>query len=327
MASLPRIVDRVVGRLALDTEDPTALGLTRILLVSVFTLALLTHVGALDAYFSNDSVLAGEFARQAFPSRFSVFFYVENPWAVRAIFALGLVAHIMWLVGRHTRIAAFIAWLLWVSMMGRHPLLYSLADQMHMALCTLLMVMPSGNGLSLDAKRNGPKPVPVWCRRIIQLQMAVVYVGTGLAKEGVTWRADGTALYFAASNPYNRHFEIAGFLAAIQPYILRPFTWAVLGWEIGFGPFLVLHWLRGLLNRPRRFPDLRKPFLGFGIAIHVGIQVLMYVAWFSPLAIASYAAFLRPDEARRILDAIGRRLRRTKNPSDNKPSQDSGDEG
>jgi hypothetical protein len=171
-----------------------------------------------------------------------------------------------------------------------------------MSLCTLLAIMPSGRGLSLDAKwRNKGGSVPVWCRRMIQLQMAVVYTGTGLLKTGATWRGDGTALYYAIANPYNRHFDAPQLFAALQPWVLRPMTWLVLVWEIGFAGFVVLHQIRELLGRPRRIPDLRKGYLGFGIAMHAGIQALMYVAWFSPLAIASYAAFLDPAEARRLL--------------------------
>jgi hypothetical protein len=58
-------------------------------------------------------------------------------------------------------------------------------------------------------------------------------------------------------------------------------------------------------------PDLRKPFLGFGIAMHAGIQAMLYVAWFSPLATGAYTAFLSPAEARRIVDRLRRRFRRS----------------
>lgn len=306
-----RRVDAVVGRLALDGEDPTALGLVRILLVTVLTASLLTHVGAVSDYFSTDSVLFGEWAREAFGNRFSLFFWVEDPWAVRAIFTAGLVAHLMWLVGRFTRVAAFVAWVVWVSMFGRNPLLYSLADQLQMVLCTLLMVMPSGNGLSLDARARGPKPVPVWCRRVLQLQMAVMYTATGLLKDGSTWHDDGTALYYSLSNPYNRHFDIAPTLAMLQPWLLKPMTWGVLLWEVGFAPFLGVHWLRGLLGRPRRFPDLRWVFLTFGVAMHIGIQSMLYVAWFSPLCLAVYSAFFRPEEIKSIGAKLGRLWKRS----------------
>jgi hypothetical protein len=308
MAELWGKLDRVLGKLALDREDPTALGLLRIVVVSLLTLSLLTHVGSIADYFSNQSVLAGEFAREAFPSRWSLFFYVENATAVRAIYAVGLVAHLCWIVGYRTRIASILAWILWVSMFGRHPLLYSLADELQIVLCTLLMLMPTGRGLSVDARQGRGGSVPVWCRRVIQLQIAVVYTATGMLKEGVTWRDEGTALYYALSNPYNRHFEMPGLLASIQPWILRPATYTVLVWEIAFGPFVAMHWLRGLLGRPKRFPDLRWLFLGFGALMHIGIQAMLYVAWFSPLSMSTYLAFLRPEEAKRLLERATRRL-------------------
>ncbi len=310
---LLRGVDVALGRLALDGEDPTALGLVRILLVTVLTASLLTHVGAVSEYFSTDSVLFGRWAREAFGDRLSLFFWVEDPWAVRAIFGVGVVAHLLWLVGRFTRVAAVIAWVVWVSMFGRNPLLYSLADQLQMVLCTLLMLMPSGNGLSLDARARGAKPVPVWCRRVLQLQMAVMYTSTGLLKDGSTWHEDGTALYYSLSNPYNRHFDIAPTLAMLQPWLLKPMTWGALVWELGFAPFVALHWIRGLLGRPRVFPDLRWVFLGFGLMMHIGIQSMLYVAWFSPLCIASYAAFFRPEEVKSLAARWAARWRRVVN--------------
>jgi hypothetical protein len=306
--TLVRRIDRFVGATMLDREDGAALGLLRVVVVTIFTLALLTHVGAVAEYFSDDSMLAGRFARKAFESRWSLFFHVTDPWAVRAIFCVGAVAHLLWVVGLYTRVSAAVSWLLWMSMMGRNPLLYSLADQLLMVLVTLLAIMPTGRGLSLDAAWRGKGgTVPVWCRRMIQLQLAVVYVGTGLLKTGDTWREDGTALYYTLANPYNRHFDIPHILAALQPWVLRPMTWLVLCWEVGFGGFVVVHWIRELLGRPRRLPDLRKPFLGFGIAMHLGIQAMLYVAWFSPLAIGAYTAFLSPEEARRLVNRLRRR--------------------
>jgi len=296
----------------LDEEDPTALGLLRILLVLVMTASLLTHVGAVSDYFSSHATIGGEAAREAFHSRWSLFFFVTEPWPVRAVFAVGVVAHLLWLVGLYTRVASIVAWVVWISMVGRQPLLYALPDQLHTALATVLMLTPAGRGMSLDARWRGKRrPVPVWCRRMIQLQIAVVYVATGALKTGETWK-DGTALYYTLVNPYNRHFEIDRALAFLQPWVLRPMTWAVLVWEVGFGGFLVLHWLRELLGRPRRFPDLRKLFLPFGVLMHIGIQSLLYVAWFTPLMVAAYAAFLPPDEVQRLLGWLRRRRGRGK---------------
>ncbi|RMG99852.1 MAG: hypothetical protein D6705_02005 [Deltaproteobacteria bacterium] len=299
----------------LRREDPEALGLLRILLVAVFTASMLTHVGAVAEYFSDASPLYGDYARRAFPSRFSLFFYVRDPWAVRIVYAAGVLAHLAWLVGLFTEVAAAAAVLVWISMVGRNPLLYSLPDQLHTALALLLAAMPSGRGLSLDARLRGKRrPVPVWCRWIVQLQMGVLYTATGLLKTGKPWHGDGTAIYYALVNPYNRHFDLAPWLARIQPWILRPATYLVLMWEIVFGAFVVQNWVREAWRRRLRGSvgrwlavDLRPVFLGFGVLMHLSIQFMLYVAFFTPLCIASYAAFLEPDEVRRLLARCRRR--------------------
>lgn len=301
---------RFIDAVFLGSEDPTALGLLRIALVTVFTLSVLSHVGAVAEYFSDASRVFGPYAREAFPSRWSIFFHVTDPWAVRGVFAIGVLAHLLWLVGLFTRPAAIVAFGLWASMVGRNPNLYSMPDQCHTALALWLALLPSGRGLSLDARWRGKGgPVPVWCRRLLQLQVAVIYTGTGLLKTGATWRSEGTALYFALVNPYNRHFAVSGALALLQPWVLRPLTWVVLTWEVGFGGFTLVHWIREATGI-RRIPDLRRAFLGFGVLMHLGIQVMLYVAWFTPLMIASYAAFVRPEEARRWVDRLARRLGR-----------------
>lgn len=282
-------------------ESPTALGLVRVALVTIFTLSLLAHAGAVGEYFSSEAALAGEFAREAFKSRGSLFFLIEDPTAVRAIFGLGVVAHLLWLVGLYTRPAALVAFVVWASMVGRNPLLYAMPDQLHTCLMLWLALMPAGRGLSLDARWRGKGgPVPIWCRRILQLQMAVVYTATGLLKSGVTWKADGTAIYYSLVNPYNRHLDVGHLLAPLQPYVLRPFTWMVLVWEVGFGGFVGVLWLREVTGR-RWFPDLRWPFLGFGVLMHLSIWAMMYVVWFTPLVLAAYLAFLRPAEVERLL--------------------------
>ncbi len=294
-------VARALDALFAGDEEPTALGLCRIALVSVFTLSLMAHIGAVDEYFSGASTLGGEFARQAFHSRLSLFLLVDDVLAVRAIFALGVVAHLLWLVGLYTRPAAVVAFVVWASLVGRNPLLYSMPDQLHTCMLLWLALTPSGRGVSLDARWRGKGgPVPVWCRRILQLQLAVVYTSTGLLKTGATWKVDGTAIYYSVVNPYNRHFDVTGWLAPLQPYVLRPATWLVLVWEVAFAGMTVLLWLREASGR-RWFPDLRKAWLGFGVLMHMSVWALMYVVWFTPLVLAAYTAFLRPHEAARLL--------------------------
>lgn len=291
-------------------EDALALGVFRAVIAGALLLSALLHVGSVGEYFSDESMINDRFAALAFPSRWSLFFTIRDPSAVRAIWALGIVALAMWTVGLLTRISSILGMLLWISMYGRNPLLYAYPDQLALMFGALLTVMPAGRGFSLDARWLGwGGTVPVWCRRILQLQLAILYTSTGLAKTGDTWQVDGTAIYYTLTNPYNRHFDAGPLLAALQPWVLRPLTFAVLVWEVSFGGFVVAHWLREIaggrlpaFGRGRRWPipDLRWLFLGFGVAMHIGIQIGVYVVLFSPLIIGSYVCFLSSDELRRL---------------------------
>ena len=308
---------RAIDRLLSGQEDALALGVVRSVIAGILFVSALLHVGAVGEYFSDESMIHGRFAKLAFPSRWSLFFLVQDPLAVRMIWALGVLALGMWTVGLFTRISSVIGMLLWISMYGRNPLLYAYPDQLALLLGFLLALTPAGRGFSLDARWRGRGgTVPIWCRRIIQLQLAIVYTVTGLEKTGDTWRVDGTAIWYTLNNPYNRHFDAAPLLAALQPWVLKPLTFAVLIWEVSFGGFVAYHWLRDMIGRrlpfwPRRLPDLRWLFLSFGAAMHLGIQLGVYVVFFSPLIVGAYLSFFDADELRGAaarLRRIGRRL-------------------
>jgi hypothetical protein len=91
-------------------------------------------------------------------------------------------------------------------------------------------------------------------------------------------------------------------------------TFVVMWWERLFAGFLAYHWIRDMAGRRVSrwsIPDARWLFLGFGVAMHVGIQLAVYVVFFSPLMIGSYLSFFDSDELRRAgakLRRIGRRL-------------------
>lgn len=307
-----------LDRLFCGAEDPLALGVFRACIAGMLFVSALLHAGSVAEYFSDASMINGRFARLAFPSRWSLFFEIRDPLAVQAVWAVGLVALAMWTVGLFTRVSSIVGLLLWVSMYGRNPLLYAYPDQLALMFGVLLALMPAGRGFSLDARWFGwGGGVPVWCRRILQLQLAIVYTSTGLAKTGDTWQVDGTAIWYTLTNPYNRHFDAGPFYAALQPWLFKPMTFLVLIWEVSFGGFLIYDWGREVMGRRlsafgRRWviPDLRWLFLGFGVAMHVGIQIGVYVVFFSPLIISSYVCFLSSEDLRGMLGWLRGRLRR-----------------
>jgi hypothetical protein len=308
-----------LDRLFAGHEDAHALGLLRAVIAGILCLSALLHVGNVGEYFSDESMIHGRFARLAFPHRWSLFFTITDPTAVRAIWALGVAALAMWSLGLFTRVSAIVGMLVWISMYGRNHLLYAYPDQLALLFGFLLALMPTGRGFSLDARWRGKGgTVPIWCRRLVQLQLAIVYTATGLAKTGDTWRVDYTAIYYTLTNPYNRHFDAGPLFAWLQPWLLRPLTFVVVWWETLFGAFMAWHWTRDMLGqrvplRGWRIPDLRWLFLGFGAAMHVGIQLSVYVVFFSPLIVGSYLCMFDSDELRRMAGWIrdrGARVRR-----------------
>lgn len=317
----PGPVARVLDLALSGQEDATSLALFRVLFALLLTVVYVAHAGSVVEYFSAESMLNGRWARDAFPSRFSLFFHVDAPAAVLTLFWLGALAHVAWVVGLGTRVAGPAAMFMWINMIGRNPLLYAYPDRVALILGLMLALMPAGRALSVDAhlrSRRGlpPQTVPVWCRRLLQLQIALVYTATGLEKTGKTWTEEGTAIYYTLVNPYNRHFDLGQGLARVQPWLLRPATFVVLMWEVAFAGFVAVHWIRDSLvvagrdRWVRWVPDLRWLFLGFGLLMHLGIQASLYVVHFSWLMIFSYSAFLTPAETGSLLHAVGARLGR-----------------
>nr|WP_255216517.1 HTTM domain-containing protein [Pseudenhygromyxa sp. WMMC2535] len=258
-------------------------------------------------------MINGRFAEIAFPGRWSLFFTVRDPTAVRAIWAVGVLALAMWTLGLFTRVSSIVGMVVWISLNGRNPLLFAFPDQLALMLGFLVALMPAGRGFSLDARWRGlGGPVPVWCRRVIQLQLAILYTASGLEKTGETWHEDGTAIYYTVLNPYNRHFLWGSLAARLQPWLFKPATFVVLYWETWFWLFLVYHWVFEAVGRRLpawgarrragepgwRLPDLRWPMLGFGALMHLGIQAAVYVMYFSPLTVAAYTCFFTSEDLR-----------------------------
>ena len=58
----------------------------------------------------------------------------------------------------------------------------------------VLLAVPASARWSLDARRRGPRPVPVGALWLVRAQVAVVYVFAGLAKLNADWLVHGQPL-------------------------------------------------------------------------------------------------------------------------------------
>lgn len=131
--------------------------------------------------------------------------------------------------------------------------------------------------------------------RMIQVQLCIVYVYSGMEKlKGMSWW-DGTAVWSVLAN---------------SQMVIADFTWlrhlALAVVFISFSTILfelyfpVLVW----------FKALRKPFLLAGVFFHSGIGIVMALWSFAIVMISAYVLFLPEDVVQKRIDQIRLKLRR-----------------
>jgi hypothetical protein len=190
-------------------------------------------------------------------------------------------------VGFRTGIMVPLAFFGSAGMLSWNILPFSAAQQLLHELPFCLMFVDSGSVWSVDAwqrARGGqtrtPRRVPMWPLRLMQFQLALLYLSAGLWKMGnATWRS-GLALHYVLNN--HTYQRIPGDLPAAFFIGTVALTYLTVIWELAF-PFLV--WFR--LTRPA--------MLAIGVFLHLGMFVSMEVGAFTPTVLIPYLAFLDPE--------------------------------
>lgn len=209
------------------------------------------------------------------------------------LFGLWVAAAACLTLGFFTRISAIAAWLLTFRFQRFCPVALDGADDTLMAALFLLMIAPCGQALSIDAWRrrrsrsaddlaDGPPMGPAWPVRLFQIQVAVIYLSTGLAKtrgyglfEGTWW--DGTSVHYALNYVWMSRWSYAQW--PLPLWVTAPLTYGALAWEIAF-PVLVL------------FRRTRALTLWGGVLLHLGIWATLEVGWFGWHTVAMYGVWL-----------------------------------
>ena len=199
------------------------------------------------------------------------------------------------IVGVCARVAALAVFLCLGELAGVNPFIFNSGDTLLRCLVLVLVVAPAGAGLSIASRRrNGSAwrfPLrPVWPLRLIQIQIAVMYLAAVAHKlQGVTWR-DGTAASYPIRIPDMARFPVPHALAdsAIAAHV---FTWGTLAIE---GAIPVLVWSR----------RARPWVLGLGIGLHLGIDYSLRAGLFSWVVLVGYLAFVPPEAMTRGLERL-----------------------
>ena len=214
------------------------------------------------------------------------------PLASRAFFAGTFLAYACMAAGiggTAAVVASFLA-SIWQTAWNVLPL--SAAHQVLIAVLFSLLWADCNQMFALGGTRTRgelPRAQPVGPLRLLQYQVCLIYFSSGVAKfMNELWR-DGTALYYVLSNNVLPRFPIDVIPPALQG-VATLATYGTLVFELGF-PFMVA-WRR------------TRPFtLLAGVALHLGVWVMLEVGPFSWVMLATYVAFISPERVAEIAEA------------------------
>lgn len=242
---------------------------------------------------------------------------------VHTLYVVAILGAVALLLGVGSRVAAFCtlqAYLALTSLnydtVGGHDCLISNA-------LWLLVLCDGSKTLSLRCwwktrHFTGHAKISAWPRYLAVFQLVVVYTWTGLQKVSPTWFVVGdfSALYYVFQDPTWRRYDLA-WTAYVYPLTQ---VGTIVTWLFEAGAWLLLPFfyyrytndrggkIRAAFNRW----DLRKPFTAIGIALHLGIAILLDVGAFSWITLSYYVCLWRPDEFERLFASFARRLRSPK---------------
>lgn len=264
-----------------------SLALVRICLgLAMLTDLLFQHLPNLGFFYGPEGVAPAGINDDYLASRWRwtiLLFHTDDMTVLYAVFAVWALSVFGMMIGWQTRLMTIVAWFLTLCFLNRNPNLKNGGDDTMQVVLFLLMFFPSGQVFSLDAWLRQRRGLPVnrwispWPLRLLQMQLCVIYLTTGIAKlRGDTW-VDGSSLFNALNDIGMTRWS---YVQLPLPYWLTAgLTWGTIVWECGF-VFLVL-WRR-----------TRLLALLAGIGLHIGIYLSIEVGWFSFYTLAMYPAWI-----------------------------------
>lgn len=206
---------------------------------------------------------------------------------VTALYLLLLVGSLFLVVGFRTRLAAVLVFVCLVTFGRRNPWMLNSGDLLITVLAFYVMLMPSGEALSVDRwlrTRRGFWEFParsLWPLRLVQVQVSILYVAAVWEKvRGTTWN-DGTAVSYAFRLEDLERFPVPDFVTD-SLLLVNLMTYGTLAVELALG---ILVWNR----------VLRPWVLLAGVGLHLGIDFATRVGFFSYAVLVAYIAFLPPE--------------------------------
>ena len=246
----------------------------------------------LTAFFTDEGILPRTERALTYPDHLSLLNLSGEWWPVAMAWVLSCVVALLLTVGWHTRVMSLLAFALVSSFSWRDPLILDGSDFVFRMVPLWLAFTPAGDRWSLDAHRRKDGPatrgwaLPI---RILELQIAWIYLATGLEKlGGIDW-IEGTAAYYALQLEHTFARPWA-YPFATDPIVSHLISWYTIVVEILFLPLAMI---------PSR---LTRSIAALGAAaMHLGILLLMNVGNFPLIMLGGCVLFAPPDWIHRMM--------------------------
>lgn len=208
-------------------------------------------------------------------------------------FVVFLLAALSLTLGWWTRASSIVVYLGICALHGRDTVIHNSGDTVMQVMSAYLVLAPAGAACSLDRLRrilrgeedDEPPLIIPWAQRLMQIQVALIYLCASLSKAGGQPWMDGTAAYYPLHLPESVRFPMPG---QNDPLVINAITWGTVLVEFSLATFV---WV----------PRLRLYVIAAGVALHLGIEYTLNIPLFSFLMIASYVTFLTGDDLRHFL--------------------------
>lgn len=229
--------------------------------------------------------------------------WVSGEWWPLLFIALGFISSVFLLLGWRSRIAAIVSFICLVSIQHQNLLLWDGSDAVIRVTSFWLIFCPIDRVYSIDAMvaaRRGRSLsiyAPAIGVRLLQLQVACIYLVSGWAKlHGMPW-LDGTALHYALNLGPAWNRMLATVLSQQQSLVMIG-TAGTLLFELFFCFFLFSPWFQ---------PWLKIFALVWGAALHLLIMLTLKIGWFTQVMLGTYVLFFEPE----WIDKVERAVKKT----------------
>jgi hypothetical protein len=291
-------------------SDAIVLSLVRVLTGLVALWWYLSLLPDLQLWFGPNGIFSLDLALAARSQSdghfaFSLLDYVNSASQLWVVYALGIAAIGMMVIGLFSRIATIASLVFVLSFIHRAPVLTRPVDGILPLLVFYLCLGPSGANFSMDAcfrrrrqrrEAGGVNTIDscvvyssgaTVAIRLLQVHITLIYAAMLIAQlQGAAWW-QGTAVWWLMARPDSRLVDLTGLsrMGLAFEYLVNFLTHAIVLYELCF---VFLIW--NTLARPL--------LLVVGVAVWVGLALISGWVSFDVLMLVATLAFLSPEALR-----------------------------